>query len=127
MLQIGEYIYSVNYIYLHSFTITISGFFKLLITYFISRNEKVDTIELSGGPIKVSTTRNSNVRAGTSVGYSYFTSSQKDDIVRRHNYYRRTVLPSAADLSLVTWDDQLARMATYDTNRCAWDGDLIVR
>lgn len=83
----------------------------------IRRPEKVDTIELSRGQIKLSTTKNGNARAGIPLGHLYLTSSQRDDILRRHNYYRRTVTSNAADLSLVTWDDQLARMATYDARR----------
>ncbi|XP_039253771.2 uncharacterized protein LOC120330872 [Styela clava] len=46
------------------------------------------------------------------------TSHQKESLLREHNKYRASLVPNAADMRLLSWDDELAWVSELFTNSC---------
>ncbi|KAI5096130.1 peptidase inhibitor 16-like [Silurus meridionalis] len=52
---------------------------------------------------------------------SQLTEEQKEQILDLHNQYRSMVIPEAADMQHMTWDDALSLVAEDYAAKCIWD------
>ncbi|XP_071949204.1 cysteine-rich secretory protein 3-like isoform X2 [Antedon mediterranea] len=52
---------------------------------------------------------------------SAYTEEDKKEMLESHNEFRRNVQPLAADMNLLTWNDQLADSAQSWAEQCIWD------
>ncbi|XP_033102927.1 peptidase inhibitor 16-like [Anneissia japonica] len=64
---------------------------------------------------------NRRLRRYVELSPSAYTEEEKKAMLDAHNEYRRITNPSAADMNLLTWNDQLADSVQTWTEECVWD------